>query len=138
MTKSLTKRGGELRTVEELADILGKKRPNKLSFGIPRDKGTIHQVAMLNRAEKELPPVSDINKADEIELQEIVKSMENLISQMSQTEDSFEGEEMLPMQELPGLDKQLRSIRGLLKVEVAKRIKLEENIKKECRKLEEF
>ena len=42
------------------------------------------------------------------------------------------------MRELLGLDKQLRSIRGLLKVEVAKKVQLEENIKKEKRKLEEF
>ena len=37
-----------------------------------------------------------------------------------------------------GLDKQLRSIRGSLKVEVAKKVQLEEHITKERRKLEEF
>ena len=37
-----------------------------------------------------------------------------------------------------GLDKQLRSIRGSLKVEVAKKVELEEHITKERRKLEEF
>ena len=42
------------------------------------------------------------------------------------------------MRELLGLDKQLRSIRGSLKVEVAKKVKLEEHIAKEHRKLEEF
>ena len=67
-----------------------------------------------------------------------MKSTENLISQMSQTDHSFEGEETLPMQELLGLDKQLRSIRGSLKVEVAKKVQLEERIKREHRKLEEF
>ena len=72
---------------------------------------------MLNKTQRELPSTSDVNEAEDIELQEIVKSMENLISQMSQTE----GEERLSMRELLGLDKQLRSIRGLLKVEVAKR-----------------
>ena len=36
------------------------------------------------------------------------------------------------------LDKQLRSIRGSLKVEVAKKVELEEHITKERRKLEEF
>ena len=40
------------------------------------------------------------------------------------------------MQELLGLDKQLRSFRGLLKVEVAKKVQLEEHIKKEKQKLE--
>ena len=42
------------------------------------------------------------------------------------------------MQELLGLDKQLRSIRGSLKAEVAKKVQLEEHIAKEYRKLEEF
>ena len=42
------------------------------------------------------------------------------------------------MRELLGLDKQLRSIRGSLKVEVANKVQLEEHITKECRKLEEF
>ena len=40
------------------------------------------------------------------------------------------------MQELLSLDAQLRSIRGSLKVEVAKKVQLEEHIAKECRKLE--
>ena len=42
------------------------------------------------------------------------------------------------MCELLALDKQLRSIRGSLKVEVAKKVQLEESIKKEKCKLEEF
>ena len=42
------------------------------------------------------------------------------------------------MRELLGVDKQLRSIRDSLKVEVAKKVKLEEHIAKERRKLEEF
>ena len=50
------------------------------------------------------------------------------------TEDLFEH----PLRELLGLHKQLRSIRGSLKVEVAKRVELEEHIAKERRKLEEF
>ena len=37
-----------------------------------------------------------------------------------------------------GLDKQLRNIRGSLKVEVKKKVELEEHITKEHRKLEEF
>ena len=42
------------------------------------------------------------------------------------------------MRELLGLDKQLRSIRGSLKVEVAKKVELEEHIAKEHRKLKKF
>ena len=50
MKKSLTKIGGDLRTVKELVDILGKKSLNKLSFSIPRGHVTIWQAAMLNKA----------------------------------------------------------------------------------------
>ena len=85
----------------------------------------------------ELPSSSEIAKADEIELEEIAKSTEDLIYQIneqSQTDELFEH----PLRELLGLDKQLRSIRGSLKVEVAKKVQLEEHIKKERRKLEEF
>ena len=74
---------------------------------------------------------------DEIELEEIAKSTEDLIFQInsqSQTDELFEH----PLRELLGLDKQLRSIRGFLKVEVAKKLELEVCITKECRKLEEF
>ena len=60
-----------------------------------------------------------------------MKSMEDLIAQ-------FEGEETLPMHKLLGLDKQLRSIRGSLKMEVAKKVQLEESIKKRKGKLEEL
>ena len=72
---------------------------------------------------------------DVIELEEIAKSTEDLIlkiNNQSQTDDLFEH----PLRDLLGLDKQLRSIRGSLKVEVAKKIQLEEHITKEHRKLE--
>ena len=52
----------------------------------------------------------------------------------SQTDDLFE----YPLRELLGLDKQLRSIRGSLKVEVAKKVQLEQYIEWEKRKLEEL
>ena len=84
-----------------------------------------------------LPSPSEKAKADTIELEEIVKSTEDLISQINnqtQTDDLLE----YPLCELLGLDKQLRSIRGCLKVEEAKKDQLEEHIKKEHRKLEEF
>ena len=80
---------------------------------------------------------SEIANADEIELEEIAKSTEDLIYQINeqtQTDDLLEN----PLHELLGLDKQLRSIRGSLKVEVVKKVQLEEHIKKEHRKLEEF
>ena len=60
-----------------------------------------------------------------------MKSTEDLITQ-------FEGQETLTMQELLGLDKELRSIRGGLKVEVARKVKLEGHIEMEKIKLEEI
>ena len=66
-----------------------------------------------------LPSSSEIANADEIELEEIVKSTEGLFSQINnqtQTDDLLEN----PLCELLGLNKQLRTIRGSLKVEVAK------------------
>ena len=97
---------------------------------------------MLNKAAEELPSESDITRVDDIELQEIAekatKSTEDLISHLNdqqlQTDDLLD----YPLRELLGLDKQLRSIRGSLKVEVAKKLELEECIAKERRKLEEF
>ena len=73
------------------------------------------QALILNRVEKEMPSRSDIARADNIELQEIMenaaRSTENLIEHLN-----GESSEDLQMHELLGLDKQLRS---LLKVEVA-------------------
>ena len=133
---------GELKLVKEIKKILGKNRLHNLGFDMPRLKLTAQQAVMLNGVEEELPSASDITKADDIELQEITenasKNTEDLISQMkndqSQTDDLFK----YPLRELLGLDKQLRSIRGLLKVEVMKKVQLEENIEKEKHKLEEF
>ena len=56
------------------------------------------------------------------------------INEQTQTDDLLEN----PLRELLGIDKQLRTIRGSLKVEVAKKVELEEHIKKQRRKLEEF
>ena len=75
---------------------------------------------------------------DDIELQEIAEKASDIISQIkdvqTDTEDLFEH----PLHKLLGLDKQLRTIRGSLKVEVAKKVQLEEHITKERHKLEEF
>ena len=103
-----------------LADILDKGRLRNLGFDIPRGKVTARQVVMLNKAQEEMPSASDVDKAGDIELQEIVenasRSIENLNQQVQE-----EPTEDLPMRELLGLDKQLRSIRSSLKVGVAKR-----------------
>ena len=129
---------GKLKSVGMIADILGRNKLRRLGFNIPVGKITAWQAIMLNKAAKELPSESDITNADDIELQEIAEKASGIISQIkdiqTDTEDLFKH----PLCELLGLDKQLRSIRGSLKVEVAKKIELEEHITKECRKLEEF
>ena len=84
---SLMIKGGTLRSFGLL----------NLGFDIPVDgKVTARQAIMLNKAEEEMPSRSDVDKVDNIELQEItenmVRSTENLTVQ-------FEGEssEDLPM-----------------------------------------
>ena len=71
-------------------------------------------------------------------MEEIAEKASDIISQIkdvqTDTDDLFEH----PLRELLGLDKQLRSIKGSLKVKVAKKVQLEEHITKERRKLEEF
>ena len=133
---------GKLKSVGMLADILGKNRLRRLGFNIPVGKVTAQQAVMLNKAAEELPSESDITKADDMELQEIaensIEKASGIISQIKDVqtdpEDLFEN----PLRELLGLDKQLRTIRGSLKVEVAKKVELEEHITKEHQKLEEF
>ena len=129
---------GKLKSVGMLADILGKNRLRRLGFNIPVGRITARQAVMLNKAAEELPSEPDIIGADDTELQEIAKKASGIISQIkdvqTDTEDLFEN----PLRELLGLDKQLRSIRGSLKVEVAKQVELVEHIAKECQKLEEF
>ena len=121
-----------------LADILGTNRLHRLGFNIPVGKVTAQQAVMLNKAAEELPSESDITKVDDIELQEIAEKASSIISQIkdvqTDTEDLFEN----PLHELLGLDKQLRSIRGSLKVEVAKKVELEGHIEMEKIKLGEI
>ena len=135
--KPLTTKG-VLKSVGMLADILGKGGLCNLGFNIPRGKVAAWQAVMLNEAAEELPSESDITRADDIELQEIAGKASGIISQIkdvqTDTEDLFEH----PLHDLLGLDKQLRSIRGSLKVEVANKVELEECITKEQRKLDEF
>ena len=122
---------GKLKSVGMLADISGNNRLCRLGFNIPVGRITARQAIILNKAAEELPSESDITKADDIELQEIEKKASGIIFQIkdvqTDTEDLFEN----PLRELLGLDKQLRSLRGSLKVEVAKKVELEEHITKE-------
>ena len=98
---------------------------------------------MMERYGKWEPPSeADIAKAGDIELQKILRitsrSMEDLIMQMkdnlSQTDESIENS----LHELSGYDKELKRMRGQLKVVVAKKLDLEEGIEKEKEKLAEI
>ena len=70
---------GKLKPVGMLADILGKNRLCRLGFNIPVGKLTARQAIILNKAAEELPSESDIIKADDIELQEIVEKASGII-----------------------------------------------------------
>ena len=131
-------RGGKLRSIGEIVKILGNEGLHDLGFNIPIEgKVTAQQAIMLNKAEEEMPSTSEVANADDIELQKITenaaRSTESLIEQLER-----ESSKDLPMHELRGLDKQLRSIRGSLKVEMSKKVQLEERIKIEKCKLEEI
>ena len=128
--KPLTTKG-VLNSVGMLADILGKGGLHNSGFDIPRGKVTAWQAAMLNTAAEELPSESDLTKADDIELQEIVEKAFSIISQIKDVQTDTENLFNHPLRELLGLDKQLGSIRGSLKVEVAKKVELEKHITKE-------
>ena len=86
-------RDGKLRSVKEIKKILGDGGLRDLDFNIPKGV-TAQQAEMLNLVEEEIPSVSDVDKAGDIELQEIVKSTEDLIFQIkdvqTDTDDLFE------------------------------------------------
>ena len=111
-----------LKLVGMLADILGKGGLRNLGFDIPRGKVTAWQAVMLNRAAEDLPSESDLTRVDNIELQEIAEKASDIISQIKDVQTDADDLFEHPLRELLGLDKQLRSIRGSLKAEVAKRL----------------
>ena len=135
-------RNGRRKPYKSLIRILGKNRIYNLGFDVSEWPLSRKQAVALNKAQEELPSASDTTKADDIELQEIAekvsKSTEDLIFQIKDVQTDTDDLFKHPLRELLGLDTQLRSIRGSLKAEVAKKVQLEEQIKKEHRKLEEF
>ena len=87
----------------------------------------------------ESPSTTD---AEAIEMIEVTsKDIDTTVKDVEQ-DTSFikpsERDNLLPLRELEGLDKQLRTIKGSLKVAIAKRIDLEGRIKHEERKLHEM
>ena len=120
--KPLTNRNGELKTIGVIADTLGIRGLQEMGYDIAKTNMKPRHVLDLLEKQAKLLSSSEIAKADEIELEEIAKSTEDLIYQINEqtkTDDLFEHS----LHELLGLDKQIRSIRGSLKVEVAKRLR---------------
>ena len=122
MTKQI-----KLRKVGVIAETLGKEGLRDIGLVIPADgKVMARQAVMLNKVEQELSSTSDIANVGDIELQEMMenaaRNMEDLITQLD--DPPLE----LPLHKLLGLDKELRSIQGSLKVEMVKKVQLQQCI----------
>ena len=85
---------------------------------------------------------SSTTNAEAIEMIEVTsKDIDATVKDVEQDTsfiESSERDKLLPLRELEGLDKQLRTIKGSLKVAIAKRVDLEGRIKHEERKLNEI
>ena len=117
----LTNRNGELKTIGVIVDTLGIRGPREKGYNMTKTHLKPRFVLDLMEKQAELPSSSEIAKADTIELEEIAKTTEYLILQVnnqSQKDKLFEH----PLCDLLGLDTLLRSIRGSLKVKVAKKV----------------
>ena len=135
--KPLAYNRGKIRMVDKTYKILGKSRLHAFGFDLSKGNVTHQQAVSLNKAKEEMPSTSDVANTDDIGLQEITenvaRSTENFIAQLEDKPS-----EDLRMRELLGLDKQLRSIRSSLKVEMATKFQLEECKEQEKCKLEEI
>ena len=85
---------------------------------------------------------SSTTDAEAIEMIEVTsKDIDTTVKDVEQDTsfiESSERDKLLPLRELEGLDKQLRTIKGSLKEAIAKRVDLEAHIKYEERKLNEI
>ena len=95
----------------------------------------------LNESSKALES-SSTTDVEAIEMIEMTSKDIDVTVKDAEQDTSFiepsERDKLLPLRELEGLDKQLRTIKGSLKVAIAKRIDLEGRIKHEERKLNEI
>ena len=112
---------------------------------VPRYKRAREVVMKLNENLDERSKAiesSSTTDAEAIEMIEVTSKDINTTVNGVEQDTSFiepsERDKLLPLRELEGLDKQLRTIKGSLKVAIAKRIDLEGRIKHEERKLNEI
>ena len=91
----------------------------------------------LNESSKALES-SSTTDAEAIELMEMTSKDIDGLEQETSFIEPTERDKLLPLRELQGLDKQIRTIKGSLKVAIAKRVELEDRIKHEENKLNEI
>ena len=87
-------------------------------------------------------PSSSTTDAEAIEMIEMTsKDIDTTVNDVEQDTSfikSDDRDKLLPLRELEGLDKQLRTIKGSLKVAIAKRVDLKDRIEHEERKFNEI
>ena len=81
--KPLMNRNGELKTIGVIADTLGIRGLDEMGYNITKTNLKPRFVLDLLEKQAELPSSSEIAKADTIELEEIAKSPEDLIFQIT-------------------------------------------------------
>ena len=114
-------------------------KPSRTKYKVAREK--VRKLdENLDKRSKEIES-SSTTDAEAIEMIEVTsKDIDTTVKDVEQDMSFIEPSErdkLLPLRELEGLDKQLRTIKGSLKVAIAKRIDLEGHIKLEERKLSE-
>ena len=114
-------------------------QPYRTKYKVARDK-----VKKLNENLDERSKAIEYSSKTDAEAIEMIemtsKDIDTTVKGVEQDTSLIEPSEkdkLLPLRELEGLDKQLRTIKGSLKVAIAKRIDLEGRIKHEERKLNE-
>ena len=108
----------------------------------PRYKNAREEAArILNEKLNERSKILESSSTTDVEAIELMEKTSKDIDGLEQ-ETSFiepsERDKLLPLRELQGLDKQIRTIKGSLKVAIAKRVDLEGRIKHEENKLNEI
>ena len=114
-------------------------KPSRTKYKVAREK--VRKLdENLDKRSKEIESSSTTN-GEAVEMIEVTsKDIDTTVKDVEQDTsfiESSERDKLLPLRELEGLDKQLRTIKGPLKVAIAKRIDLESHIKLEERKLSE-
>ena len=112
---------------------------------VPRYKRVREEVMKLNENLHERSKAIESSSTTDTEAIEMIvvtsKDIDVTVKDAEQDTSFIESSErdmLLPLRELEGLDKQLRTIKGSLKVAIAKRVDLEARIKHEERKLSEI